>query len=587
MGYTLTVNNLMLHGTTQVTGFITIEAALSIKTSETITLVAAGGNAMAVTGDAPTKFTISGAKVGTKDVMPVGFEEETYPLTGKSFTFEIPVDGTLKVSLAAGSYAYSDDINVNTEDGSFYVINVAAGSTDTIVIDKAERFMTASSDAGLTIGETELTKGKDTKDAALNDVEEVAKGDAKAAKGATMTSSTVKNEAGETITVYKVIAENKTIQFYAVKFTETPAKPEAPVVPPVSEVVGSGTPVANENLGSINVGDGYALPANVTASEQQVVSAAKHKVTEASVKDGKVEAIKQTDAGQAVAVEKNAAFQSVTVEQVKDTAAAPKAGEAKVTWKITITLTKDAQIGKGIEFTIAVLAAKDDQGSEEPTTKPVELTTITEPGETANEVAIPAAGKDNTQKFILLAKGTDLSEAALNDGMDEAAAKTALGIKDNLTAVQESKVAYTADNAEMVLVVLEFGAEKLVKAYTYTIPAKGNEGGDKPVTPETVNLTLKMKDGQTATLTVTQNNKTVEGKKGVYAVDPTKAVTVTINKSADSQETYTGVTCSGHGEDSCTLKFTASNGAWTVSIDKPAEATHTFELTKDAQTENA
>ena len=581
MGYTLTGNTLKLHGTTQVTADITIEAALSIKTSETITLVAAGGNAMAVTGDAPTKFTIRGATVDGNPVKPVGCESEDYPLNpAASFTFEVPVGKTLKVSLASGSYAYSDDINVNTEEDSFYVITVAAGSTDTIVIDKAERFTTASSNAGLTIGETELTKGKTTKDAALSDVEEVAKGDVEAAKGATMTSSTVKNEAGETITVYKVIAENKTIKFYAVKFTETPAEPEAPVVPPVSEVVGNGTAVEGEELSKVNVATGYALPAGVTATEQKVVSAAKHKVTEASVKEGKVEATKQTDAGQAVAVEQNAAFQSVKVEQVKDTAAAPKAGEAKVTWKITITLKENTQIGKGIEFTIAVLAAKDDQGSEEPTTKPVELTTIAEPGETANTVAIPAAGEKNTQKYVLLAKGTDLSEAALNDGMDEAAAKTALGIKDNLTTVQESKVAYTEDDAEKILVVLEFGAEKLVKAYTYTIPAKGNEGGDKPATPETVNLTLKMKEGQTATLTVTQDGKTVEGTEGVYAVDPNKAVTVTINKSADSQETYTGVTCSGHGEDSCTLKFTASNGTWTATIEKPAEAEHTFELTK-------
>ena len=181
---------------------------------------------------------------------------------------------------------------------------------------------------------------------------------------------------------------------------------------------------------------------------------------------------------------------------------------------------------------------------------------------------------------------TDLKGVALNDGMDEAAAKKALSIKGDLTAVEGSKVAYTTDNAEMVLVVLEFGAEKLVKAYTYTIPAKGNEGGDKPVTPETVNLTLKMKDGQTATLTVTQDSKTVEGKEGVYAVDPTKAVTVTITKGTNDQATYTGVACSAHDQDSCTLKFTASEGAWTVSIDKPAEATHTFELTKEeAKTE--
>ena len=586
MGYTLTGNTLKLHGTTQVTADITIDAALSTKDTYSVTLVAPAGGAKVISGDKPTEFIINGATVDGKNLYPTGVTK--WPATGDSFTFEVPANKTLKVSLASGSYAYSDDINVNAEDGSFYVITVAAGSTDTIVIDKAERFVNASSDAGLTIGETALTNGKSTETEALEAVTDATKGsDVKAAKDATMTSSTVKNEAGETITVYKVIAENKTIKFYAVKFTDTPAKPETPVVRPVEDVVGSGTPVANENLGSINVGDGYALPANVTASEQQVVSAAKHKVTEASVKDGKVEAIKQTDAGQAVAVEKNAAFQSVTVEQVKDTAAAPKAGEAKVTWKITITLKENTTIGDGIEFTIAVLAAKGDQGSEEPKPTSVALTPIAEPGETANEVVIPAAGKDNTQKYVLLAKGTDLSEAALNDGMDEAAAKTALGIKDNLTAVQGSKVTYTEGDAEKILVVLEFGAEKLVKAYTYTIPAKNDEGADKPETPTTVNLTLKMGENQTATLTVTQDGKAVTGNEGVYAVDPNKAVTVTINKSADSQATYTGVTCSGHDQDSCTLKFTASDGAWTATIEKPATATHTFELTKDTQTENA
>ena len=592
MGYTLTGNILKLHGTAGVTADITIYATLETKNTYPVTLVAAGGNAMAVTGDAPTKFTISGAKVGTKDgtkdVMPVGHESEAYPLNpAASFTFEVPVGKTLKVSLAADSYAYSDDINVSAENGSFYVITVAAGSTDTIVIDKAERFLHASSDAGLTIGETELTKGKTTKDAALSNVEKVAKGDAKAAKGATMTFSTVKNEDGETITVYKVIAENKTIKFYAVKFTETPVVPSDPVVDPVEDVVGNGTAVEDEELSKVNVATGYALPNGVTANSQKVVSAAKHKVTEKSVKDGKVEATKQTEAGQAVAVEQNEAFQSVTVEQVKDTAATPKAGETKVTWKITITLKKDTPIGNGIEFTIAVLTAKDDQGSEEPTTKPVELTTIAEPGETTNTVAIPAAGKDNTQKFILLAKGTDLSEAALNDGMDEAAAKTALGIKDNLTAVQESKVAYTEGDAEKVLVVLEFGAEKLVKAYTYTIPAKDGEGEDKPTTPTTVSLTLKMKEGQTATLTVTQDNETVEGNEGVYAVDPTKAVTVTITKNTNDQGTYTGVACGAHDQASCTLKFTDSNGTWTATIENPAKATHTFELTKATAGENA
>ena len=130
-GWSLTGNTLKLHGTATVTANITIEATLNIKESETITLVAAGGSAKAIDGVAPTKFTISGATVDNDTVKPVGFEneKETYPLTGKSFTFEVPVGKTLKVSLAADSYAYSDDINVSAEKGSFYVITVAAGSS--------------------------------------------------------------------------------------------------------------------------------------------------------------------------------------------------------------------------------------------------------------------------------------------------------------------------------------------------------------------------------------------------------------------------------------------------------------------------
>ena len=177
------------------------------------------------------------------------------------------------------------------------------------MIDKAERFTTASSNAGLTIGETELTKGKTTKDEALSDVEAVAKGDVEAAKGATMTSSTVKNEAGETITVYKVIAENKTIKFYAVKFTETPAEPETPVVPPVSEVVGNGTTVQDtESIKTELTGEsnGFTLPQSQEIGENnEVTIVAAKKYTAAAEKfseEGKLEFTETTEDEQLIGV---------------------------------------------------------------------------------------------------------------------------------------------------------------------------------------------------------------------------------------------------------------------------------------------
>ncbi len=368
MGYTLTGNTLKLHGTTQVTADITIEAALSIKTSETITLVAAGGNAMAVTGDAPTKFTIRGATVDGNPVKPVGCESEDYPLNpAASFTFEVPVGKTLKVSLASGSYAYSDDINVNTEEDSFYVITVAAGSTDTIVIDKAERFTTASSNAGLTIGETELTKGKTTKDEALSDVEAVAKGDVEAAKGATMTSSTVKNEAGETITVYKVIAENKTIKFYAVKFTETPAEPETPVVPPVSEVVGNGTTVQDtESIKTELTGEsnGFTLPQSQEIGENnEVTIVAAKKYTAAAEKfseEGKLEFTETTEDEQLIGVKVDSTKADVAITPVEDAVADKLAASVTKTWKITITLKEGTEVGQdGLEITIVTATTEE------------------------------------------------------------------------------------------------------------------------------------------------------------------------------------------------------------------------------------
>ena len=361
-GWGLTGNTLNLHGTATVTADITIEATLNIKESETITLVAAGGAAKAITGDAPTEFTISGAKVDGNPVKPVGHESEDYPLNpAASFTFEVPVEKTLKVSLAADSYAYSDDINVSTGDsGSFYVITVAAGSTDTIVIDKAERFTTASSNAGLTIGETELTKGKTTKEAALSDVEVVAKGDAKAAEGATMTFSTVKNENGETITVYKVIAENKTIKFYAVKFTETPAEPETPVVPSVNEAFGDGKPVQNtEEIKTELTGgsNGFILPEGQEIGENDEVTIATAKKYTADAnkfsKEGKLEFTETTEDEQLIGVKVDSTKADVAITPVEDAGADKQATSVTKTWKITITLKEGADVAEGgLEITI-------------------------------------------------------------------------------------------------------------------------------------------------------------------------------------------------------------------------------------------
>ena len=366
-GWSLTGNTLNLHGTATVTADITIDATLSIKKSETITLVAVGGAAKAISGNEPTEFTISGAKVGTKDVMPQGFEKKSYPLTGESFTFEIPVDGTLKVSLASGSYAYSDDINVSAEDGSFYVITVAAGSTDTIVIDKAERFVNASGNAGLTIGKTELIKGKDTKDAALSDVEEVAKGEVKAAEGATMTSSTVKNEDGETITVYKVIAENKSIKFYAVKFTDTPVEPSDPVVPPaVSEVVGNGTTVENtESIKNELAGDenGFTLPEGQTIGENEdvtIVAAKKYTAAADKFSEGKLEFTETTEDDQLIGVKVDSEKAAVAITPVENAGADKLAVSETKTWKITITLKEGTEVGQdGLEITIVTATTEE------------------------------------------------------------------------------------------------------------------------------------------------------------------------------------------------------------------------------------
>ena len=368
MGYTLTGNILKLHGTTQVTADITIEATLNIKESETITLVAAGGAAKAITGDAPTEFTISGAKVGTKDVMPQGFEEKSYPLTGESFTFEIPVDGTLKVSLASGSYAYSDDINVNAEDGSFYVITVAAGSTDTIVIDKTERFVNASSETAPTIGGTKLTNGKGTETEALEAVTDATKGsEVKAAKDATMTSSTVENEAGETITVYKVIAENKTIKFYAVKFTETPAEPETPVVPSVSEAFGDGETVQNtEEIKTELTGESnsFILPESQEIGENnEVTIVAAKKYTAAADKfseEGKLEFTETTEDEQLIGVKVDSEKADVEITPVEDAGAGKLAASVTKTWKITITLKEGAKVDEdGLEITIVTATTEE------------------------------------------------------------------------------------------------------------------------------------------------------------------------------------------------------------------------------------
>ena len=369
-GWSLTGNTLKLHGTATVTANITIEATLNIKESETITLVAAGGSAKAIDGVAPTKFTISGATVDNDTVKPVGFEneKETYPLTGKSFTFEVPVGKTLKVSLAADSYAYSDDINVSAEKGSFYVITVAAGSTDTIVIDKAGRFVNASSDAGLTIGETALTNGKSTETEALDAVTDATKGsDVKAAKGATMTSSTVKNEAGETITVYKVIAEDKTIQFYAVKFTDTPVEPETPVVRPVEDVVGSGETVQDtESIKNELAGgeSGFTLPESQEIGENnEVTIVAAKKYTAAADKfseEGKLEFTETTEGEQLIGVKVDSTKANVAITPVEAAEADKLAVSETKTWKITITLREGADVAQdGLEITIVTATTEE------------------------------------------------------------------------------------------------------------------------------------------------------------------------------------------------------------------------------------
>ena len=366
MGYTLTGNTLKLHGTTQVTADITINAALSTKDTYSVTLVAPAGGAKVISGDEPTEFTISGATVDGKDLYPTGVTK--WPVTGGSFTFEVPANKTLKVSLANGSYAYSDDINVSAEDGSFYVITVAAGSTDTIVIDKAERFVNASSETAPTIGGTKLTNGRDTETEALDAVTDATKGSkVEAAKDATMTSSTVKDEAGETITVYKVIAENKTIKFYAVKFTETPAEPEAPVVPSVSEAFGDGVTVQNtEEIKTELTGENnsFILPEGQEIGENnEVTIVAAKKYTAAADKfseEGKLEFTETTKDEQLIGVKVDSKEAGVEITPVEDAGAGKLAASVTKTWKITITLKEGTEVGQdGLEITIVTATTEE------------------------------------------------------------------------------------------------------------------------------------------------------------------------------------------------------------------------------------
>ena len=221
--------------------------------------------------------------------------------------------------------------------------------------------MNASSETAPTIGGTKLTNGKDTETEALDAVTNATKGSkVEAAKDATMTSSTVKNENGETITVYKVIAENKTIKFYAVKFTETPVEPSDPVVPPVSEVVGPGTTVQDtESIEAELNGEsnGFTLPQGQEIGENNEVTivAAKKYTADADKfgKEGKLEFTETTEDEQLIGVKVDSTKANVAITPVEDAGAGKLAVNETKTWKITITLKEGVEVAQGgLEITI-------------------------------------------------------------------------------------------------------------------------------------------------------------------------------------------------------------------------------------------
>lgn len=381
---------------------IVVEATINRATEDVIRLVAAAGVAYSTTGSKATTFGVYQATYnnGTKDVevRPVGYEKTTGAIKDvSSLTYKVPAGKALTVALLTeDGYPYSDVATISkTAANATTTFTVSAAVTDVVVIDSAARYENAVSDTAPKFDGVALTKGHDTEAEALEDVETVTVDSAEKATptdAANITSSdkkTVKAEDGSTVTVYKVIAEDKTVKYYAVKVVvdaesggDDPSKPTTPPdIDSGSLPTGvTGTDITDGNLTTEQgkVGTDYTLnnaaktALSVSgAAEIEMVSAETVKMAKADAfTEGVFKFTKKTESTQAlVATTTNAGIESI------DIAATPVEGgkglAADKSWTITVTLTDTAKATfpqAGVEFKLAVVAKKAaDQGPAAPT----------------------------------------------------------------------------------------------------------------------------------------------------------------------------------------------------------------------------